>query len=133
MTQPHVPLLVLTDREDNVELINRTLRDAGHPARCQWVQRIDALAEALEQHDPELLWFFPDGSQIQLRDVAKVRQQIAPMVPLVVVTSTADEASIARAMEIGAQDLVSIAQLERLRAVAARELRTYRLERALNS
>src|SRR5690606_39641196 len=44
----------------------------------------------------------------------------------------AEEADIAAAMAAGAQDLVSVMQTERLRSVAERELRAFRLERALN-
>ena len=52
--------------------------------------------------------------------------------PLVVVSNAAQEADIAEALLAGAQDLVSFGQIERLRSVAERELRAFRLERALN-
>jgi diguanylate cyclase (GGDEF)-like protein len=132
MTPRHVPLVIFSDREENVELINRTLRDAGHPVRCQWVRHVDELAEALESHDPQLLWFFATGQTTPLHEVVKIRQEASPMVPLIVVTDKADEDAITAAMKAGAQDLVSIRQPERLRAVAERELRTFRLEKALN-
>jgi len=32
MVQAPVPLIVLSGREDDVELVNRSLRDGGHPA-----------------------------------------------------------------------------------------------------
>jgi diguanylate cyclase (GGDEF)-like protein len=54
------------------------------------------------------------------------------MVPLVVVSKAAEETDIADALLAGAQDLVSLGQTERLRSVAERELRAFRLERALN-
>jgi diguanylate cyclase (GGDEF)-like protein len=54
------------------------------------------------------------------------------MVPLIVVRKTVDETAISEVMAAGAQDLVSTAQTQRIRAVAERELRAYRLERALN-
>ena len=52
--------------------------------------------------------------------------------PLIVVGTTADETEIADALAAGAQDLVSLGQTQRLRSVAERELRAFRLERALN-
>ena len=52
--------------------------------------------------------------------------------PLVVVSKAAQETDIAEALLAGAQDLVSLGQTERLRSVAERELRAFRLERALN-
>src|SRR5690606_6320707 len=132
MTPSAVPLIVLTAREDDVELINRTLREAGHAARCKWVQKLDALAEALESHGPELLWYFTDSLAVPLGDVARIKQQTARMVPLIAVSKAAEEADIAAAMAAGAQDLVSTGQTGRLRSVAERELRAFRLERALN-
>src|SRR3970282_2953738 len=90
MNDTSVPLIVLTSRQDDVELINRTLRDAGHAVRCEWVQRMDAAAGALEPRDPQLMLLFAEHFPEPLREVAKIRQQVAPMVPLVVVQKTAD-------------------------------------------
>jgi diguanylate cyclase (GGDEF)-like protein len=131
-SQASVPLVVLTGREDDVELVNRSMRDGGHPVRCHWVAKIDGLAVALDQHSPELLCFFPDSLPAPIREIAKIKQQIARMVPLLVVSKAAEEADIAEALLAGAQDLVSLGQTERLRSVAERELRAFRLERALN-
>ncbi len=132
MTQAPVPLIVLSGREDDVELVNRSLRDGGHPVRCHWVTKVDALATAIDDHSPELLCFFPDSLKAPIREVAKIKQQAAGAVPLVVVSSAAQEADIAEALLAGAQDLVSAGQIDRLRSVAERELRAFRLERALN-
>ncbi len=130
--QAAVPLIVLSGREDDVELINRSLRDGGHPVRCHWVAKIDQLADALDRCEAQLLCFFPDSLAVAIRDVAKIRQQAARMVPLIVVAQSAEETDIADALLAGAQDLVSMGQTERLRSVAERELRAFRLERALN-
>jgi diguanylate cyclase (GGDEF)-like protein len=127
-----VPLIVLSGREDDVELVNRSLRDGGHPVRCHWVAKLDALVGALESHAPELLCFFPDSLPVPIKHIAKIRQHAAGTVPLVVVSKAAQEADIAEALLAGAQDLVSLGQTDRLRSVAERELRAYRLERALN-
>ena len=132
MAQAPVPLIVLSGREDDVELVNRSLRDGGHPVRCHWVTKVDALAGAIDEHAPELLCFFPDSLPAPIREIAKIKQQAAGTVPLLVVSNTAQEADIAEALLAGAQDLVSLGQTERLRSVAERELRAFRLERALN-
>jgi diguanylate cyclase (GGDEF)-like protein len=123
---------VLSGREDDVELVNRSLRDGGHPVRCHWVAKVDALAGAMDDYNPELLCFFPDSLPTPIREIAKIKQQAAGMVPLVVVSRAAEETDIADALLAGAQDLVSLGQTERLRSVAERELRAFRLERALN-
>jgi diguanylate cyclase (GGDEF)-like protein len=133
MAQAPVPLIVLSGREDDVELVNRSLRDGGHPVRCHWVTKIDALASAIDDLAPELLCFFPDSLPAPVREIAKIKQQAAGTVPLLVVSNAAQEADIAEALLAGAQDLVSSGQTERLRSVAERELRAFRLERALNA
>jgi len=130
--QAQVPLIVLSGREDDVELVNRSLRDGGHAVRCHWVAKVDKLLAALQEHTPELLCFFPDSMPIAIREIAKIKQHAAGAVPLLVVSKDAQETDIAEALLAGAQDLVSLGQTERLRSVAERELRSYRLERALN-
>lgn len=132
MAQAPVPLIVLSGREDDVELVNRSLRDGGHTVRCHWVAKVDALAEAIDNHAPELLCFFPDSLPAPIREIAKIKQHAAGTVPLVVVSKAAQETDIAEALLAGAQDLVSLGQTERFRSVAERELRAFRLERALN-
>ena len=132
MAQAPVPLIVLSGREDDVELVNRSLRDGGHPVRCHWVAKVDKLASAIEEHAPELLCFFPDSLPAPIRAIAKIKQHVAGTVPLLVVSKAAQETDIAEALLAGAQDLVSFGQTDRLRSVAERELRSFRLERALN-
>lgn len=132
MVQAPVPLIVLSGREDDVELVNRSLRDGGHAVRCHWVAKVDKLLAALQEHAPELLCFFPDSLPIAIREIAKIKQHAAGGVPLVVISKEAHETDIAEALLAGAQDLVSLGQTERLRSVAERELRAFRLEKALN-
>jgi diguanylate cyclase (GGDEF)-like protein len=132
MTESTVPLIVVSTHDDDVEIINRILRAAGHPVHCHRVPNADALSRALEVQDPQLLLFFADNTQLGMREITKIKQQFSPMLPLIVVRNVAEEHEIAEAMQSGAQDLVSIGQADRLRAVAERELRAFRLERALN-
>ncbi len=117
---------------DDVEFINRLLREGGHAVHCRWVSRRDDLVETLEAEDIELIWLFADRFASPAREIAKLKAAAAERVPLLVVQEAAEEAAIAEAMEAGAQDLVSTAHPERVRAVAERELRAHRLERALN-
>jgi diguanylate cyclase (GGDEF)-like protein/PAS domain S-box-containing protein len=126
-----VPIVVLTGSEDNVEAINRILREAGHPAHCRWIPSLDSLPEALQEHT-ELLFLFQDDYPDALAGVADVRNNTAPKVPLLVVQADVDEKAISSAMGHGARDAVSLAEQDRFTAVAERELRCVRLERALN-
>jgi diguanylate cyclase (GGDEF)-like protein/PAS domain S-box-containing protein len=127
-----VPLIVLSTARDPVESINSTLRRAGHPVHCTWIPSLRDLGDALGQLNPELL-LLVDGQGEELAGAASVRDQIAPSVPLIVVGENLDEARIAVAMANGARDVVSLQSPARLQAVMARELRSFRLERALET
>ena len=116
MVQAPVPLIVLSGREDDVELVNRSLRDGGHPVRCHWVAKVDKLLAALQELGPQLLCFFPDSLPVAVREIAKIKQHVASAVPLIVVSKVAQEADIAEALLAGAQDLVSLGHTDRLRS-----------------
>lgn len=129
--QNAVPLIVMSPARDPVEAINSTLRRAGHPVHCTWIPALRDLADAITQINPELL-IHVLGSE-DLRGVVAVRDQVAAKLPIIGIAEAADEARIAEAMQIGARDFVSLGNTARLQAVIVRELRAFRLERALDS
>lgn len=128
--QNAVPLIVLSPAREPVEAINSTLRRAGHPVHCTWIPALRDLADAITQINPELL-IHVAGSE-ELRGAIAVRDQVASKLPVIGIAESADEARIAEAMQLGARDLVSLGNIARLQAVMLRELRSFRLERALN-
>ena len=128
-----VPMIVMTRSQDHVEAINSTLRKAGHPVHCTWLPDARDLGDALTQINPEMLVTFLDELGIELSAIMSVRNASAPEMPVLVVREKIDEASIADAMSLGAQDVVTLSNRSRLQAVATRELRAYRLERALST
>ncbi len=127
-----VPLAVLTATQDNVERVNSALRDAGHPAHCVWVRSTEQLETALAD-DLELILQVLDDEIADVTHVARLRDRYAPETPLVLIGRVVDEDAIAAAMQAGARDLISFDQRRRLQAVLERELRNYRMERALNA
>lgn len=132
MSQARVPLVVLTRQQDNVESINSTLRSSGQPAHCTWVSDPSELADTLDREAPELLFFFADEYDIAISRVNDVCRGNAPAIPIIVLSETADEDAITAALAAGARDLVTKINKERLNSVSAREIRAFRLERALN-
>jgi PAS domain S-box-containing protein/diguanylate cyclase (GGDEF)-like protein len=126
-------MIVMTRSQDHVEAINSTLRKAGHPVHCTWLPDARDLGDALTQINPEMLVAFLDELGIELSAIMNVRNLSAPEMPVLVVREKIDEASIADAMSLGAQDVVTLSNRSRLQAVATRELRAYRLERALST
>lgn len=131
--QGAVPMIVMTRSQDHVEAINSTLRKAGHPVHCTWLPDARDLSDALTQINPELLIAFIEELGIDLASIMKVKQASAPEMPVLVVRPQVDEAVIAEAMRLGAQDVVTLANRSRLQSVVTRELRACRLERALST
>jgi multidomain signaling protein FimX len=131
--QNAVPLIVLSPARDPVEALNSILRRAGHAVHCTWIPALRDLPDALPQINPELLLVVAGSPEDELKSVIEVRDQVAPTVPVVVVRETVDEICIGDAMTVGARDVVSLANPVRLAAVMGRELRAFRLERALTS
>jgi multidomain signaling protein FimX len=131
--QQGISIAVLTSKQDDVELVNRTLRDGGHAAHCRWVPSPNALDQVLEAHEIELVVVHRDNYPDTIRQLIHQKDAYAPEVPVIVVAGKVDEAGIQDAMKQGACDLVSINKKARLLAVVTRELRAYRVERALNS
>ena len=131
--QGAVPLIVMSRSQDHVEAINSTLRKAGHPVHCTWLPDARDLGDALTQLNPEMLVVFIDELGTDLGSIMKVKEQSAPEIPVLIVRETIDEAGMAEAMRLGAQDVVTLANRNRLQSVATRELRAHRLERALST
>jgi diguanylate cyclase (GGDEF)-like protein len=128
-----ISIAVLTENQDDVALINSSLRDGGHAAHCLWTNNPKHLSETLAAENVELLILNCDNYPDTIRQVIKQKDLFNPEVPLIVIQEQADELSIQKAMKNGACDLVSIGNKDRLQSVVSRELRALRVERALNS
>ncbi len=127
-----VPLIVFAPQREPSEFINSLMRRAGEPVHCTWIPAVRDLGEALEQLNPELL-VCAYVSDADTKQAATVRDQLAPQVPMLLVRPQISEADIAAGMRLGARDVVSLSASERVQAVLSRELRSFRLERALNA
>jgi len=128
-----ISIAVLTKDQDEVDLVNRTLRDAGHSAHCHWIDQPGALEEKLRIEPLELIILNGDNYPDSIRQVIKQKDAYLPEVPIIVVRQEVNEGNILQAMNDGACDLVSMKNKDRLQAVVNRELRAIRVERALNS
>ncbi len=131
--QQGISIAVLTDNQDDVEIVNGSLRDAGHAAHCHWIENPSKFDETLQTERIELIILNSEGYSDTIRQVIKQKDGYQPEVPVIAIRKTVDEAGIQEAMDHGACDLVSIDKKGRLQAVVARELRAFRVERALNS
>ena len=128
-----VPMIALTRSQDNVEAINKALRNAGHPVHVTWLPDARDLGDALTQASAEMLMLFADEGIVDLASAMDFRARFAPDVPVLIVREKVDESVVAEALSLGAQDAVTLTHIPRLQLVVGRELRTYRLDRALSS
>jgi diguanylate cyclase (GGDEF)-like protein len=131
--QQGIAIAVLTQNQDDVELVNGTLRDAGHAAHCHWIENPNKFERTLRTERIELIIVNSGGYADSIRQIIKQKDAFQPEVPVIAVKESVDEAGIQAAMDDGACDLVSIDKKGRLQAVVARELRAFRVEQALNS
>ncbi|MGD8809314.1 MAG: EAL domain-containing protein [Gammaproteobacteria bacterium] len=133
MTSACIPLIVLSSNQSDAEAINRALRDSGHAAHCHWLDSLERLTETIHITDAHLIWLFCDRFSHDIRSIAKLRDGIQKTLPLIAVSNTINETTIAHALLSGAHDLISPKYAKHIVKVAERELRTFRLERALNT
>jgi diguanylate cyclase (GGDEF)-like protein len=131
--QHSISIAVLTENQDDVEVINATLRDAGRAAHCHWIANPEKFLKLLKTERVELIILNCDKFSDTVRQVIKQKDAFVPEVPVIAARATADEETILAAMKDGACDLVSLTTRARLEAVVSRELRAFRVERALNS
>lgn len=125
-----IAVVVLTRQQDPVEIINSTLRNAGHPVHCSWVRDLAGFGDALAQSPPKLIFLCvtdPDETAAAM----ELRQRYASKVPVILVRDSITEADLAQAVELGAQDVLTLASRPRLQAVAGRELHALRVDQAL--
>jgi multidomain signaling protein FimX len=130
--QNAVPLIVLSAARDPVEAINGMLRRAGQPVHCTWIPALRDLGDALTQLNPEALVHVTASAE-ELAAAVRVRDQLAPGVPLLQLAPAADEVRIAAGITAGARDVVTLAHPARLQAVLLRELSVFRTARALDA
>ncbi|MFO1407055.1 MAG: EAL domain-containing protein [Steroidobacteraceae bacterium] len=125
-----IPVLVLSRQQDPVEIVNSTLRNAGHPVHCAWVRDLTALGDALSAATPQLV-FLCVADDEEARAAVEIRNRHATHTPAILVRESVTEADLLLGSELGAQDVVTLAARSRLEQVAIRELRASRLDGAL--
>jgi len=125
-----IPVIVLSRQQDPVEIINGTMRSAGHPVHCAWIRDLAGLGDSLTGATPQLIFMCLDDDD-DVREGIALRDRHCAGVPAIVVREAFAEKDLDAATAAGAQDVVSLASGPRLQAVATRELNLARLERSL--
>jgi diguanylate cyclase (GGDEF)-like protein/PAS domain S-box-containing protein len=128
-----ISVVVISKSDDHVQAINTALRDGGHPSHCIKVKKLTELEVAINEQNPQLIIVFGSANPASLAPAVDTRDACGPEIPLLLVTEDVTENVIGVAWALGARVVVSIRTVERLQAVATRELRSCRLENALES
>jgi len=114
-----------------VEIINSTLRNAGHAVHCTWVHELADLGDALTRGVPQLIFLcLADAEEISAALAA--RSRFASNVPTILVRDALGEQELEYAADLGLQDVVTLQSRRRLQSVATRELHAARLDNALS-
>jgi len=75
-----IAIAVLSEREEDVEFVNGTLRDAGHATQCHWVENPAQFDEALDEDGIELIILNDDHYPDAIRQVIKQKDTFFPEV-----------------------------------------------------
>ena len=125
-----IPVLVFARQEEAATLVNSALREQGLAVHCHWFAGAGALVEAARLH-PELILLFAEDGLAEPGEFARLRDQHCAGVPLVCVRAHLAEPLLLADLKAGAQDTVTATARARLQHVCSRELKAFRLQRAL--
>lgn len=118
----HFDLLVVAEAQSLAERINSLLRNAGHAARSEWAGSLATCEKQLRARQPAIICCWLGLKDTPLELVLELRDAFAPGVPVLAITKAIDESAIAKAMAVGARDLISPEHPARFEAVVLREL-----------
>lgn len=126
-----LPVLVVAASQNDAEILNSTLRNAGHAVRPVWVSNLDAAEKSVKQQKPDLILCSTSIPAAPFADVVRMRDMSLPNVPIIAIGKSLTPRIVAELINTGARDLVSMEQVEHLQAVVARELEVLQLARDL--
>ncbi|HEV2109940.1 MAG TPA: GGDEF domain-containing response regulator [Gammaproteobacteria bacterium] len=124
-----LPVLVVAPSQNDAELLNSTLRNAGHAVRPIWAASMDDAEKSLKQQKPDLILCSTSVPAAPFKDVVRLRDMTLPNVPIIAIGKSLSPAIVAEIINTGARDLVSMDQVEHLQAVVSRELEVLHLAR----
>ncbi|MBU4349793.1 PAS domain S-box protein [bacterium] len=121
-------LLILEDNPADAELAIRELKKEGFVVEWSLVETEEAFREALNQK-PEIILADYNLPSFDGLSALKIKQEIVPEIPLVILSGTIGEESAVECIKSGATDYVLKDKLSRLGPVVERALEEARLYR----
>jgi len=126
-----LPVLVVAPSQNDAEILNSTLRSAGHAVRPVWVSSLDAAEKSVKQQKPDLILCSTSVPGASFAAVVRMRDMSLPNVPIIAIGKSLTPKIVAEIINTGARDLVSMEQTEHLQSVVSRELEVLQLARDL--
>ena len=126
-----LPVLVVAPSQNDAEMLNSTLRNAGHAVRPIFAASLDDAEKSLKQQKPDLILCSTSVPSAPFNDIVRLRDMTLPNVPIIAIGKSISPAIVAEIINTGARDLVSMDQVEHLQAVVSRELEVLHLARDL--
>ena len=124
-----LPVLVVAPSQNDAEMLNSTLRNAGHAVRPIFAASMDDAEKSLRQQKPDLILCSTSMPSAPFKDIVRLRDMTLPNVPIIAIGKSLSPAIVAEIINTGARDLVSMDQVEHLQAVVSRELEVLHLAR----
>ncbi|MEL7563148.1 PAS domain S-box protein [Dehalogenimonas sp. 4OHTPN] len=118
-----IRLLIVEDNPDDAVLVTRALERRGMELEWRRVETAEAMYQALKQEQYDLIIADYRLPHFSAPEAIKLRDRLAPELPLIIVSGTIGEELAADAMVAGAQDYVMKNNLTRLQVAVERELR----------
>lgn len=128
MSRP-LRVLVVEDKEDDAELLLRTLRRGGFDPKHLRVETTESMTAALEQHEWDIVisdWAMPRFNATAAYSVLK---QTGLDLPFIIVSGTIGEETAVKALKSGVHDFMTKGQLLRLIPAIDREIREAAMRR----
>ncbi|MCG8436044.1 MAG: EAL domain-containing protein [Gammaproteobacteria bacterium] len=129
----YLPLLVITESQNEAEKLNSILRTAGYAARWNWVSNVEDAESAIAQQMPDLIFWSPKLGDAELTDVIAMRDRMCPATPVLAIEKKYDEQAVTPLQAGGIHDVVTLDNGDRLKLIVARELDALRTARALQT
>lgn len=126
-----LPVLVVSQSQNNAEKINGILRAAGHAVRSTWAATLDEAEDAIQQQKPALIFAFLRVEKAPVQEIIGLQQRLSPDSGLLAVASKMDEEAMAVVLERGASALITLDNERLLLAIIKRELAAVEARQAL--
>jgi len=116
-------ILLVEDMENDALLILRELRKQGYEPIYERVDTAATMQASLENGSWDIILTDHNMPSFSSGDALEIRKQIAPHLPIILVSGTIGEEATVQAVKAGIADFVNKADLERLVPVMERVLR----------